>query len=144
MVTTDDAMVEGVDLDGMRSALDQSAVVFAVLFGSHASGTAEQHSDVDVALRFADDLDERERFQVRNRIDADLQQYADAFVDVSDIEHLPTTVAYAAVRDGVVLVGDEETVETYRARIEQEYESTRDEREQDRREFIDRLASGDA
>jgi len=55
-------------------------------------------------------LSEAERFRRRNRIDADLQAYADQFVDVSDIESLPTHVAHAALQDGVRLVGDQEEI----------------------------------
>ncbi len=99
---------------------------------------------MDIALRFPETLDARERFRLRNQIDADLQQYAEEFVDVSDIEQLPTAVAHAALQDGLLLTGDEQAVETYHEQIEKEYESTVDERKRQQREFIDRLASGDA
>jgi len=141
MANTDDT---DVDLDGMCEYLEGTPVVFALLFGSHARGTAESASDVDVALRFPEEMDDRERFRVRNRIDATLQQFADNFVDTSDIETLPTEVAYAALRDGAVLVGDDHTVATYREQVEAAYEATADERERERRAFIDRLARGDA
>jgi hypothetical protein len=98
---------------------------------------------VDVALRFPEKMTDHERFDARNRIDAGLQEYADGFVDVSDVDSLPTPVAYAALRDGIVLTGDERAVETYRERIGREYEATANERERERREFIDRLARGD-
>jgi predicted nucleotidyltransferase len=142
-VSADESTVEGVDVGAMSDYLTHTEVVFAVLFGSHARGMADESSDVDVALRFPDELGTHERFRLRNRIDASLQEYADGFVDVSDICSLPTPVAYAALRDGIVLVGDEYAVESYRERVEQEYEATAGERERKRREFIDRLARGD-
>lgn len=135
--------IENVDFEGIREYLTQSEVVFTVLFGSHARGTASESSDVDIALRFPDEMDDYERFTRRNRIDAHLQEHAAGFVDVSDLETLPNPVAYAALRDGVLLIGDEEAVNAYRERIDSEYETTASEREQERREFIDRLASGD-
>lgn len=144
MKSPDDITVENIDLDGMQSSLDEPTIVFALLFGSYARSDADSASDLDIALRFADGLDARERFQLRNRIDAELQQYADTFVDVSDVERLPVTVAVRALRDGVLLAGDERAVEQYRDEIEREYESTADERERERRAFIDQLASGDA
>lgn len=143
MMTPDDSVVEGVDVTGMQSVLDQTDVVFAVLFGSRVQGTAERGSDVDLALRFSEELSDRERFQLRNRIDAQLQQYADTFVDVSDIEQLPTKIAFSALRNGLLLVGDEEIVERCREQVKKEYEATLDERKIEQREFIDRLASGD-
>lgn len=142
---TDDAepTVEGVDVAGMSEYLGQTAVVFALLFGSHARGTADSSSDVDVALRFPDEMDARDRFRLRNRIDAELQQYAESFVDVSDIDAVPTAVAYAALRNGRRVVGDERTVEAYREMVEREYDATADDRERERRKFVDRLAKGD-
>lgn len=135
--------LDDVNAEGMSEYLAQTEVVFAVLFGSHARGGADEMSDVDVALRFPDEMSSGERFRLRNRIDATLQEYAEAFVDVSDIESLPTPVAHAALRDGIVLVDDEEVVESYREQVEREYEDSADERERERREFIDRLARGD-
>lgn len=143
MADTGEPNVEGVDVAGMRDYLARTAVVFAVLFGSHARGEAESSSDVDVALRFAEGMDDHERFHARNRIDADLQEYAERFVDVSDIDSLPTPVARAALRDGIVLVGDEQAVKEYGEQVEREYEASADERERERREFIDRLARGE-
>ena len=135
--------VEGVDVAAMRRYLAETDVCFAVLFGSRVRGDAHESSDVDVALRFPDDLSSTERFRRRNRIDAELQSHADAFVDVSDIEALPLPIARAALRDGIRLVGDDREVDAYRDRVEAEYEETATERERDRREFVDRLAKGE-
>jgi len=135
--------IEGVDVDRLRDYLDRTDVVFAVLFGSHARGSADETSDVDITLRFPETLDDHERFRRRNRIDADLQEYAAGFVDVSDIESLPNPVAYAALRDGTLLAGSEDAAEAYQKRVKAEYETAASEREQERREFIDRLARGD-
>ncbi|WP_231899214.1 nucleotidyltransferase domain-containing protein [Halorubrum trapanicum] len=112
----------------MRRYLAETDVRFAVLFGSRVRGDGHESSDVDVALRFPDDLSPTERFRRRNRIDADLQSHADAFVDVSDIEDLPVPIARAALRDGIRLVGDDRDVDAYRERVEAEYEETATER----------------
>ena len=136
--------IGGVDVAGIREHLAREAVVFAVLFGSRARGTADTSSDVDVAVRFPDEASAHERFRRRNRIDAALQEYADGFVDVSDVDSLPTPVAYAALRDGIRLVGDEQAVEAYLSQVQVEYEASSDEREHERREFIDRSSSTDS
>jgi predicted nucleotidyltransferase len=143
MTDAGEQRIDGVDLDRMRSYLAETDVVFAILFGSHASGTARESSDVDIALRFPATMSDHERFDARNRIDADLQAYANGFVDVSDIDSLPTAVAHAALQNGITLVGDEAVVETYCEDVKATYEATADERERERREFIDRLARGD-
>lgn len=143
MTTPDDLAAEGIDIEGIREALASRPVEFALLFGSHARGEGAVSSDVDIALRFPETMDDRERFRERNRIDAALQEYATGFVDVSDIDTLPIPVAHAALRDGILLAGDDGTLEAYRTQIEAEYESTADERERQREAFIDRLARGD-
>lgn len=135
--------VEGVDVAAIRRYLAEADVRFAILFGSRVRGDAHESSDVDVALRFPDDLSPTERFRRRNRIDADLQGHADAFVDVSDVDDLPLPIARAALRDGIRLVGDDRDIDAYRERVEAEYEETATERERDRREFVDRLATGE-
>jgi predicted nucleotidyltransferase len=138
-----DREIEGVDLDGLRRALEQTEVVFAVLFGSHVEGTTHAESDVDIALRLPESLTPKARFRLRNRIDAELQSYAEGFVDVSDIESLPVPVAHAALQNGIVLCGDDKAVSEYRTQIATEYEATKPEREREREAFLDRLARGD-
>lgn len=135
--------LEGVDLEGMRAYLRETAVEFAVLFGSHARGEGNESSDVDVALGFPTSMNDRDRFHLRNRVDAELQAYADSFVDVSDIESLPNPVAHAALRDGIIIFGDEDTVASYHERVKSEYDTASRTRERDREEFIERLARGD-
>lgn len=143
MASTGESDIENVNIAGMSDYLTQTDVVFAVLFGSYARDTADSSSDVDIALRFPDEMDDYERFHLRNGIVAELQQYADTFVDVSDLDSLPLPVAHAALRDGRLLMGDEKTVDAYRKQVKQEYEATAEKREREHREFIDRLARGD-
>ncbi|MDB2242994.1 nucleotidyltransferase domain-containing protein [Halorubrum ezzemoulense] len=131
------------DVAALRRYLATTDVRFAVLFGSRVRGETHDSSDVDVVLRFPEELSPKERFCRRNRIDTDLQGYADDFVDVSDIEDLPLPIGRAALREGVRLVGDERELTAYREQIDAEYERTAADRERDRREFIDRLARGD-
>ena len=138
-----ESAIEGVDVGAIRQYLAETDVRFAVLFGSHARGTTHESSDVDIALRFPDDLSPKERFRRRNRIDADIQCHADGFVDVSDIEGLPLPIARAALKDGIRLVGDDRDINAYRERIEAAHEDTASDRERARREFIDQLAKGE-
>lgn len=141
--TRAETSIDDIDVEGIRRYLADSEVRFAVLFGSFASETVQESSDVDVGLRFPDEMTAKERFRHRNRIDADLQTYTERFVDVSDIEALPLPVTRAALRDGIRLVGDEQEVDAYREQIDAEYESSATDREQERQEFIDRLAAGE-
>ena len=135
--------IDGVDVTAIRRYFAATDVRFAVLFGSRVRGETHDSSDVDVTLRFSEELSPKERFRRRNRIDTDLQEYADDFVDVSDIQDLPLPIARAALQEGVRLVGDEREIAAYREQIDAEYDRTAADRERNRREFIDRLARGD-
>lgn len=132
-----------VDYEAMREYLAATDVEFAVVFGSHARGSASRSSDVDIAIQFHESKAKGDRFRARNRIDAELQGYSDGFVDVSDIDELPLTVAHAALVDGRLLVGNEDAFTARREQVRQSYESTAAEREREREAFIDRLARGD-
>lgn len=136
--------LDDVDLEGLRSHLDTTEIRYALLFGSRARGEESPTSDVDVCLRFPDAFSPRERFRRRNNIDSALQTYADGFVDVSDLEALPDEVALNAVREGVLLCGDEEARSEDRRRLERSLMESSERRIRKRREFIDRLAEGDA
>ena len=135
--------IETADLDAIRATLDATDVEFALLFGSHARSEATDNSDLDIAVRFPDHLSDRDRFRARNRIDATLQAHAEETVDVSDIDALPMAVQHAALHDGIVLCGDDDAVAEYREQVSHAYESTADERTDERQAFINRLARGD-
>lgn len=137
-----DAGIGGVDSAGMADYLADTPVVYAVVFGSRVRGDSIPASDVDIALQFPDDLDDRERFDARNRIDAELQSYTDSFVDVSDVERLPLRVAARALDDGQVLYGDEGVVADDRQRFAEQAAAGERDRERQRRDVIDRLAEG--
>ncbi|QSW98220.1 type VII toxin-antitoxin system MntA family adenylyltransferase antitoxin [Haloterrigena alkaliphila] len=132
-----------INLEGFRSVFDEADVRYAVLFGSYATGSESQTSDLDVGVRFADECSRRERFRRRNRIDSELQSYADPFVDVSDLEALPDTVALTALRDGRLLYGDLAAKAADERRLERRVEESSERRARRRRDVIDRLAERD-
>ncbi|USZ71393.1 type VII toxin-antitoxin system MntA family adenylyltransferase antitoxin [Natronosalvus halobius] len=139
----DDVLAADVDLEGVRSVLEASDVRYAVVFGSYATGSNTSTSDLDVCLRFADECSRRDRFRQRNRIDSTIQSHATSFVDVSDFETLPETVALNALQNGILVYGDEEAKSVDERRLEQRLADTAEQRERQQREFIDRLARGD-
>jgi len=49
---------EDVDIEGLEDYFTEADVSFAILFGSHARGTADGSSDVDIAVRFPEHVDE--------------------------------------------------------------------------------------
>lgn len=53
------------DLDGIRSVLEEAPVTLAVLYGSRTRGEARSGSDVDVAVSFREPLSSVERTRTR-------------------------------------------------------------------------------
>ena len=94
--------IDGMDVAAIRRYLAETGICFAVLFGSRVRGETHDSSDVDAALRFLEELLPKERFRRRNRIDTELQGYADDFVDVSDIQDLFLLIARAALQKGIL------------------------------------------
>lgn len=114
-------------------------VEFAVVFGSQVTGDSRPSSDLDLAVKFADDLSPHERFQKRCFLSGDLQRADAPFVDISDVEALPLDVAHDAM-SGEFLCGDERAFRQFEADVEAAFEERRDDIRRHRRDVIDRIA----
>jgi predicted nucleotidyltransferase len=129
---------------GVREIFDGSLcedpdIEFAVAFGSRITGTATAGSDLDVALKFSDELSASERFRKRCFLQGELQEPERPHVDLVDIETLPNDVARDVVT-GKLLCGDRARFERFRSRVEEQFESEHDQLRQRQRETIDRIA----
>lgn len=114
-------------------------VEFVIAFGSRTTGDAISASDLDIAVKFAADLSDRERFEKRCFLSGDLQREDVPFIDVSDIETLPLDVAHDAV-NGTFVCGDEHAFEQFKANVESTFADRRDDLHRRRRDVIDRIA----
>lgn len=114
-------------------------VEFAVAFGSRAAGTSRQSSDIDVAIKFSDELSASERFRKRCSLSGELQREDAPFVDVSDIEELPLPVTHDAVR-ATLLCGDEETLRRVKEGIDAAFTERGADIRRNQRDLIDRIA----
>lgn len=115
------------------------AVTFAVVFGSRISGDSTLSSDIDLAIKFAGGLSDRDRFEKRCFLSGDLQHDDRPFVDVSDIESLPLDVAHDAVT-GEFLCGDKQAFDQFKRDIRAEFDRQRETRRRQQRAVIDRIA----
>ncbi len=106
---------------------------------SPPSGDPPRSSDLDLGVKFADELSERERFEKRCILSGDLQGEAFPFVDVSDLESLPLAVAHDAVH-GELLCGDERAFERFKADIDAEFDDQREALRRQQCAVIDRIA----
>jgi len=122
------------------SVCDDPAVEFVVVFGSQDTGEATPASDLDVAVKFADDLSVSERFDKRCFLSGDLQRDDAPFIDLSDIETVPLAVAHDAV-NGTFVCGDEHAFETFKSAIEAAFTDQSDTLRRQQRDVIDRIAA---
>jgi predicted nucleotidyltransferase len=122
------------------SVCDDPAVEFVVAFGSQCTGEATPASDLDVAVKFADDLSANERFDKRCFLSGDLQQDDAPFVDLADIETLPLDVAHDAV-NGTFVCGDDRAFEQFKTTVEATFADQRDTLRRQQRDVIDRIAA---
>lgn len=130
-------------IEVLRQYLAEQPVEFGLLFGSYATETATDRSDIDIVLKFPMTMDDEERFRRRNRITGELMaRLGRDDVDVSDLDQLPTAIAHAALQEGIRLVGDEEVVDAHRQEVAAAYERTADDRQQSREALLRRLKQG--
>jgi len=122
-----------------RSVCPDPDVEFMVAFGSQVTRKATQSSDLDLAVKFDDDLSSHERFEKRCFLSGDVQRSGSPFVDLSDIEALPIDVAHDAVK-GQFVCGDERAFERFKTTVETRFAERRETIHRRHRDVIDRIA----
>lgn len=104
---TDAADGTAIDPAAISTVVERYPVRLAVLYGSHARGTATAASDVDVAVAFDPELSREERLRHRIELTADLASaLATDDVDVADLDSIRPAVGRSVLDDGIVLVDD--------------------------------------
>ena len=115
-----------VDLDAVRATLRAHGVVFALVFGSRAAGTAHEGSDVDLAVWADRDLDEW-------RLRGELPE----IVDLLDLRGAPEGLAGRVAMTGTVVLDDDPPVRIrWQAETRKRYLDEAVRREQFRRDFV--------
>lgn len=123
-------------LDRLKEVLNEHPIRLGVLFGSQATGAAESHSDIDVAVEFLPSVEDQFKAQLELGVDLSCALGTDD-IDVVDLQTVRPAVGYSALRSGIVIVGDSERVEELIAQFDSERErSTSTER---RERFDDAL-----
>jgi predicted nucleotidyltransferase len=86
-------------LKGIRRVLDDEPTVwFAFLFGSRARRSARPGSDWDVAVYLDDSLDDRQRFDIRRGLSAQLSGPDGPRVDLVVLNDAPPLLAHRALK----------------------------------------------
>ena len=91
-----------VELKHRLAAVDD--VVFALIFGSRVKGTSRTDSDWDVAIYLADHLTSKQRFAVRLKLLAQLEDLG--AIDLVILNEAPPLLAQRALQGERVLVKD--------------------------------------
>ena len=77
-------------------------VLEAYLFGSHAGGGAQPHSDIDVAVYIDETHEEQSVFGLRAELTTFLMEgLRDNNIDLLILNHAPPVLYYHVLRDGV-------------------------------------------
>lgn len=84
------------DIDGLRAVLRDHDITFALVFGSHADGTANGQSDVDLGVWSATSFD-------RWGLEGDLPDD----IDLVDLSRAPEGLAGRVAMTGVVVLDDD-------------------------------------
>lgn len=99
--------IDGTDPDELAEVLRQHPVSLALAYGSRVTGEADASSDLDVAVRFEEALEEEERLSLLDRLTVELEDAAGVEqVDIVDLDRVGPHRAHEALRTGVLLVGD--------------------------------------
>ena len=95
---TDEHLVE------IEKLMRRHNVTAGYMFGSHATGRANQLSDVDIAVLFAEGVDKQHRFNAVLDMISDFQAMLGVReVDVVDMEEAPLSLRFNILRDGLLL-----------------------------------------
>lgn len=125
--------------DLATSVCDDPEVEYVVAFGSQVSGESTAASDIDLAVKFADDLSDHERFEKWCFLAGNLQREDAPFVDVADMQALPLDVAHDVV-NGEFVCGDKDAFEQFKTEIEAGFSDQRETIRRQQQNTIDRIA----
>lgn len=92
----------------------EQAILFALLFGSQASGDPRPDSDIDIGIYLDPSLMARERFELRRRLVAALDELGQA--DVIVLNDAPALLGHRALCGKKILVRDRTSYVRYAVR----------------------------
>jgi predicted nucleotidyltransferase len=142
------ALDTSLDLDTLQGVLQEYPVDLAILFGSHATGTAHATSDIDLAVAFDDHRPPDPSYNdVFLGLSADL---SDALgtdnVDLVDLHTASPALVTAIFERGILLVGEPAHAAELRQQLptaESDQESPRDRLDAALDRIDDHLGDGD-
>jgi uncharacterized protein len=110
---------ESLDIEALQAVLRDHPVQIALLFGSHATDTAHDASDIDIAVVFESQRPSDPAYnETFFGLSADLSEtlQTDA-VDLVDLHTLPPTVAASVFEHGLLLIGKQDRAAELREQL---------------------------
>lgn len=120
MRTAETASVDdALDVEALQTLLRDHLVQLAILFGSHATGTAHSASDIDIAVEFDATRPSDSKYNdVFFGLSADLSDTLNTDdVDLVDLHTVSPAVAKSIFDNGILLVGEQTYAATLRQQI---------------------------
>lgn len=106
-------------IEAIRECLEREPVRVAILFGSHARGDTHPDSDIDIAIELEDLRPGETGYNdVFFGVSAELSERLETDdVDVVDIHSVSDSFARTILKEGIVLLGTPDRLETLRERV---------------------------
>lgn len=102
---------DAIDVDALRDALTSFPLALVVLFGSYAGEAAspDSLSDLDLAVEFDAEVGRDRKVELVPDVMRAVQRTTGCeAVDLVDLESVGPAIGYAALANGVLVVGDRE------------------------------------
>ena len=128
--------VDELDTDvhaALKEVLAEYPIQLGLLVGSHATGTAGPHSDIDMAVEFDPSYSAAKRQQLRLSLIAALtQELATGDLDLVVLNTVRPAVGRSVLQDAVVIVGDQQRVDQLLKRFDRQAPTATPEQRRDR------------
>lgn len=109
------------DLEALAGALSEDPrVILAVLFGSSRNGVVRDGSDVDIGVLLSEDLSPEAFYEFYRQVATRLAAIPE--LDLVDLNHANSILAFEALCGRRLLVRDAEAVAAFSSRVAREYE----------------------
>jgi len=109
------------DMDALATAFaEDPRVVLATLFGSSKDGAVREGSDVDIGVLLSPTPTPLEFYAFYGRMAAKLSAIPE--LDLVDLNHAGSVLAFEALRGRRLFVRDNEAVAAYSSQVAREYE----------------------
>ena len=106
------------DKEKLNNYAEKSGIKFVVLFGSQTIGNTAKESDFDIAVSFKDGksiFDDLKKYSEILENFSKIFSIGDEKIDLTDLKNANILLRYEITRNGVILFGNEQEYEEFKA-----------------------------